>query len=90
MPIGLILLLAGLAAGGLYAASQGGGDEPAKKTVKKPPPPTLTDQVPGGKSAKVEEVRRKIETVKAKAAQGDKDAGKVLADLKTLYGNLTR
>lgn len=92
MPIGLLLLLGLGIAGGAYALThQGGEDTASKKTPPKPKPRTLTEQLPGGgRNPKVDAVKAKIETLKAKAAQGDRDAGRALEDLKRLYGNLTR
>jgi hypothetical protein len=89
----IILIIAALGAGA-YAYSQSNADsDGATPKKKKAPPKRASDLLPPGspeQRAKLDAVKAQIETLKAKANQGDKDAGKLIDDLKSTWGNLTK
>lgn len=86
MPIVPILLIAGLIAGGAYALSQSSdGGEAKKKTG----PKKASDYLPPP-SPKAEAVKAKIRDLQRKAEQGDKNAGKLIEDLRKTWGDLTK
>jgi Tfp pilus assembly protein PilO len=90
MPVALLLLLGiGVVAGG-YALAH--SDSDGENVKRKAAPKRLTEQLPanGPATAKLEALKGRIETLKKKAEQGDKDAGKSLEALKTLWGNLRK
>jgi hypothetical protein len=86
MPIVPVLLLVGLIAGGAYALSQSSDGGDAKK---KAGPKKASDYLPPP-SPKVEAVKAKIRDLQRKAEQGDRNAGKLIDDLRKTWGDLSK